>query len=293
MTSHRILTPDEVLPANADLPPTRGRRRRSSKRRRHRRRLLLALVAFVGVLAAVATFWNQDTPVRRFAKELTDIELALPPVASIPARRARTMYRYSVVPGGVYSRSELQVAVATDPVVAAHYQGFDVSRARLTRVDKPRAVHVSYRLGDKVYWTRDKIWLRAGEALLTDGEHQIRGRCGNRVSELIEGPPAMEEIPLEAFDAPIAEPPPGIAPLRGFDLMFVAVPEVQPTPMPFSEAPLPSTSISILPTPPPLVVETVTPDPPEIIGPVPEPGTLALLGSGAALLLARRLKRRV
>jgi hypothetical protein len=201
------------------------------------------------------------------------------------------MYRYSVVPGGAYSRSELETAVATDPVVAAHYADFDLARTHLTRVETPRLVHVSYRMGDTVYWSRQKVWLRRGEALLTDGAAQARGRCGNRVCDRTEGPFAPVEPPIADFDLPLVHLPAGIQPLRGFDLLFVEVPELPSQPLAVWDPLLPPQPITILGDPPRLFPEPPPPSPPEN-GEVPEPGTLLLLGTGASLIAARRWRQR-
>lgn len=96
----------------------------------------------------------------------------------------RRVYRYSVVPGGVVSRVELAQIVRADKVVAAHYASFEVDKARPVAVAKPRAVYVSYRKGDQVYWTAKKVMLAEGETVLTDGNSDIRGRCGNRISDV-------------------------------------------------------------------------------------------------------------
>jgi hypothetical protein len=60
-------------------------------------------------------------------------------------------------------------------------------------------VYVSYRKGDKVYWTAKKLQLAEGETLLSDGRSEIRGRCGNRISDLPQLPveargPSEEEL---------------------------------------------------------------------------------------------------
>lgn len=104
---------------------------------------------------------------------------------------ARRVYPYSIVPGGLQGRAELVQVVKDDKVVAAHYAGFAVHKARLRSVDKPRAVYVSYRKGEQVYWTSKKMMLAAGETLLSDGQHDIRARCGNRIAD-------TPQLPVEA-----------------------------------------------------------------------------------------------
>ena len=74
--------------------------------------------------------------------------------------------------------------MARDPVVAAHYVGFDLAKARFFRVQQARAVYVSYRRGDDVFWTSKKLCLAVGETLITDGHHISRTRCGNEISDL-------------------------------------------------------------------------------------------------------------
>ena len=95
----------------------------------------------------------------------------------------RPVYAYSVIPGGVASAKELQTALHQDPVVAKHYSDFQTKSAHIVRLARTRHVYVSYRLGDRIYWTRKKVTLHAGETLFTDGKHLARARCGNRISE--------------------------------------------------------------------------------------------------------------
>lgn len=97
---------------------------------------------------------------------------------------ARRIYPFSIIPGGVADADELARVIRTDAVVAAHYAGFDVANARAVTVTRPRAVYVSYRKGDQVYWTKKKLMLSPGETLLTDGKNEMRARCANRVSDV-------------------------------------------------------------------------------------------------------------
>jgi hypothetical protein len=256
---------------------------------RFRRRLFAVLAGLaLAAVAYVATARPRAVVVSTL--RAYDIPLATPVVASRPPAENRPRFRYSVIPGGVYSRAELSTALATDPVAAAHYVDFDLTRARVERVEQPRAVHVSYRVGDRVYWTRNKVWLRPGEALLSDGVLEARGRCGNLVSDEVMAPVGPEEPPVEALDLSLPVEPPGLPPLLAYDLMFAETPSVQPQFVPPLLEPVPSNPLTLLPPPAPLIVTEMPPMPP--IGPVPEPTTLALLGTGAALLAGRSWKRR-
>jgi len=118
---------------------------------------------------------------------------------------ARRVYPYSIVPGGLNGRAELVQAVMADKVVAAHYAGFDVHKASLRRVGKPRAVYVSYRKGEQVYWTSKKMMLAEGETLLSDGEHDIRARCGNRIADTPQLPVEVKGPSEQELDKPVEQ----------------------------------------------------------------------------------------
>lgn len=96
----------------------------------------------------------------------------------------RVVYPYSVIPGGVQNTMELTSAVMHDPVVAGHYSDFDIARAKLVRLDHDEVVHVSYRMNNMIYWTKRTYLLHKGEMLVSDGKHQARTRCGNRVGQV-------------------------------------------------------------------------------------------------------------
>jgi hypothetical protein len=116
----------------------------------------------------------------------------------------RPVYKYSVVPGGVRDVHELKWAAEHDPVVAAHYAGFDYDHARLVRLVLARTAYVSYRIGNKIYWTRRRISLKAGETLITDGKITARTRCANRVEEIPQQASSESEPPAEKFDEPVS-----------------------------------------------------------------------------------------
>jgi hypothetical protein len=122
---------------------------------------------------------------------------------------SRPVYPHSVIRGGAYSPAELVSALRTDPVVAAHYADFDRAQVRMTRAPASAAVYVSYRQGNRVYWTKRKLHLKAEEPLLSDGIHEARARCGNRISLTPQEPTRADEPEEPDFDipdTPLADP---------------------------------------------------------------------------------------
>lgn len=173
--------------------------RRLVSRARLRKRMTAVLVTgLVGATALFMMTWKPD-PIAAAGPAPALLALNDSVGAQPEQRVARRIYPYSVVPGGVSGQAELKRIIRTDSVVAAHYASFDVNKASAVVVDKPRAVHVSYRKGDKVYWTARKVMLAPGETLLSDGSNEMRARCANRISDQPQYPveahqPAMEEL---------------------------------------------------------------------------------------------------
>jgi hypothetical protein len=236
----------------------------------------------------------------------------------VPAGHSRPVFSYSVIAGGAESPQELRGAVAADPVVAQHYADFDIAKARRVTLDAPKLMYVSYRIGNKVFWTKHKLALRKGEAMLSDGRSMARTRCGNRVSVLpvrpnapaeptsseLDGPefPAIASSPyLAAYSAPVPALYSGpIQSPGGPGASFVPVAPFFPLPggggivgNKSSSTPPPGGGGGTPPpgggggTPPP---GGGTPPPP--VG-VPEPGTaiLVLIGLGAGAMRTRRKRK--
>jgi len=108
----------------------------------------------------------------------------------------RKIYRYSVVPGGVASAEDFERARRSDPVVAAHFADFG-KNTRMTTLQEDMYVYVSYRQGNKIYYTKKRHKVCKGEVVITDGKNFARARCANRLSRIFR-PPAL------AFDEPTA-----------------------------------------------------------------------------------------
>jgi hypothetical protein len=115
-------------------------------------------------------------------------------------RTLRAVFPYSVIPGGIRSAQELQRDISADPVVRAHYAGFDMSKAHMIRLQREQLVYVSYRIGNEVYWTKHRLKLAKNEAVITDGTHTARSRCGNRVSDTRVLPTSPKEPAVLAMD---------------------------------------------------------------------------------------------
>ncbi len=117
--------------------------------------------------------------------------------------KGRPVYPYSIVAGGVEDARELKWVAEHDPVVAAHYAGFDYDRARVVRLELAKTVYLSYRIGNHVYWTRRRVTLRKGEKLITDGKMTGRTRCANRVEEAPQQAVSAAEPSAAKLDEPM------------------------------------------------------------------------------------------
>jgi hypothetical protein len=294
------------------------------KRFRHHRRshgtkvngaIVVRSMGFL-LLVAVCVFairWisNAGSTYARQSNEKSSQSLSFSALAGlrpeqITSRNRRLVYPYSVVPGGVISSAELREAAAHDPVVAGHYANFDYHRARIVQVNKPQLVYLSYRRGNKVYWTHKQASLHPGEKLLTDGRTTARTRCANQVSVLPKAETSPEEPTLAELERPdavasgttefpnphstLAEIDPGVpgtpgssggfGPPSGFVPMPIAGPgggTNGTTPPPSTGGGGGCTEGNCNPPPPP--------------APVPEPGTLLLVASGAVAIVARLRSR--
>jgi hypothetical protein len=193
----------------------RRRSRRHSRNRRIRRWLaVVAIGACAAVLSSVALQYlspslfraQRPAPPSFQQAELSRSRvITLNQVLSEQAQLAtdRPVYPYSLVPGGVEDAKELKWVAEHDPVVAAHYAGFDYDHARVVRLTLARTAYLSYRIGNRIYWTRHRVTLHKGEKIITDGRMAARGRCANRVEELPQQAASPAEPPVEKFDQPV------------------------------------------------------------------------------------------
>jgi hypothetical protein len=176
-----------------------------------------------------------------------------------------------------------------------------VANARVVPLDREESVYVAYRIGNDVFWTKRTFTLHKGETVITDGTHEARARCGNRISVTPQAPissreptpGAFETAPdhenFEVINAPINSslsllPLPNSVPVEKYlagaqDETYLA-PVIPPIWWAQSSAP-------IIPVGPPRSHPPVVAPPPPV--PVPESSTmlLLLLGLSACLLIRK------
>ena len=269
-----------------------------------RRRLgALAIVILEGVLVSAALPYNyghgpRSSTIRNIPAASTQAPADRDLTAAAPelVQTDRALYPYSVIPGGVKNSGELRNAVAHDDVVARHYSDFDISKARVARLSEARSVFVSYRVGSRIFWTKNKLTIPAGETVVTDGEHTARTRCGNRLSEVPVGPVLKEEpspvameipadgglmaAPEELAEIPLAVPPTTSIVVPEHAPGSIFIPPVVPI-VPFSSS---SFTQGVPPaTPPP---------PPQPPISTPEPSDFLMLSAGFACIWLLRRKAR-
>jgi hypothetical protein len=127
-------------------------------------------------------------------------------VGVAPAQKPKQkVFPWSVVSGGVDSATAMRAAMQEDPVVEAHYAGLNPAFFQAEVLPAKRQGYVSYRIRDKIYWTRKKVTLQTGETVLSDGQFLVRGRCGNLISATPREPvaPAAMEPEEPAMDQPV------------------------------------------------------------------------------------------
>jgi len=202
----------------------------------------------------------------------------------------RAVFPYSVIPGGVHSARELVDAVQNDALIAQHYSDFRVGTALVIRLKKDRQAYVSYRLGDRIYWTRNKVQLHAGEMLLSDGKSLARGRCGNRVSDSPKLPVSPKEPPDRTMSMPVfvPDPMPLGFPVGGVPVTATVFPPHNPAPPPSSNGPqggpFPPFFPPVFPGGRGSPTTPLGPPPPPPIVVTPEPASVLLVFLGLACL---------
>jgi hypothetical protein len=283
--------------------------------------LIFGFCAFLPVIA-LHEYQRRSLTSHSIKANVTTQGAVIPPAL----RSLRPNYPYSVVPGGVYSTDELRAAIQKDSLVREHYSDFDLRSARLLKLTEDQYEYASFRLGNRIFWTRNKLRIPKGEVLVSDGNSYARTRCGNRLSDvpnsnttslqppdhLLSLPPFSPElVPQLSFSDPPPTPDAPVLPLKPPQLgLFLPTAVAPPLQTAANWPPLqrPTSAVSVS-TPPyattPLVQSypggpggfpvppVFPPTTPPTVPPVPEPGTIYLFGAGllVSVLLLRAMSR--
>lgn len=132
------------------------------------------------------------------------------------------IFPYSVIPGGIQTAEGFQKEVETDAFVKEHYKDFNFSKAYFL-LSTGETFHASYRMNNKIYWTKNKVNIPKGEFLCSDGFYLIRARCGNRLAKIPLGAIHPREPNLE--DEENINPSGGISNFKEPELVEVEIPK--------------------------------------------------------------------
>ncbi len=214
-----------------------------ARRTRYRKlsTILTGLIALL--LTAVVSFflgWQRASSVQRQAA--SQPATPAPTGPGTPAEPSRKVYPYSIVSGGLGSQNELHAAVQQDAVVRGHYAELRLANFRPHVLPADHQGYVSYRIRDRVFWSRRLMTIKKGETVLTDGKVMLRGRCGNRISS----------VPMEPTAPPTLEPPEDLldTPQESRRLNWIPpVPTPSPLPTELVFPPEETQIATLLPTP--------------------------------------------
>jgi hypothetical protein len=277
--------------------------------------VLIGLLSITSSLIAAAVVSHRTLPWRH----RVDVETRLPATKSpvifetsmLVEQVSRKVYPYSIVPGGADTLDEAKRAMS-DPAVADHYANVDFNKLQQVKLTQNLSGYVSYRFGEKIYWTAKTLTLRAGETVFTDGVHIVRGRCLNCYSEHPMLPVRPNEPTEQVLDTPVEMPVIAYSfPKLPVEVLALPPPPEELTPtVPIFPPAVPSTPgksgggiwFPLIPIIPPIhrhpgqTPTTPVPTPP--VGPpvaiVPEPSYgWVLVGGFLAMALTYGLRRRV
>lgn len=155
-------------------------RKRSHPRSGIRLKTLLIVMTTLSVLAFSALVVTVSLHLIRHRTHVSILSSPQPPQHN---KVPRTVYPYSIVPGGVYGPEDVAQAIRRLPLARDHYKEINSENLVSVRMPRPLRAFVSYRKNGRIFWTKHQVQIARGELVLTDGKHMIRGRCGNRIEE--------------------------------------------------------------------------------------------------------------
>lgn len=177
---------------------------------------------------------------------------------------------HAVVCGGLLS--DHLAEKMNNPVVKSLYER--LGKVQYTKTDRAFFAYDSYRIGNKIYWTKNPRFIPAGEPILSDGVWAVLVRCGNLIALQPQEPTLNAPEPADLYPPAPTDP---------------AAPVITETVPPSIYAP---TTFDMKPPQPPVLtpdcLSCVTfeiPIPPPVNTPEPPVGLMALCGFFALAVL--------
>lgn len=191
--------------------------------------VLVGLLGLSSSLIAAAVLTRQTVPWTRRLNLESRLASSQRPViyevTMVLEQATRKVYPYSIVPAGAQNLEEAKRAMS-DPAIEVNYANIDFARLKQVKLPENLSGYVSYRWGEKIYWTSKKLTLRAGETVFTDGVHLVRGRCLNCYSATPMLPIRPNEPTEKVLDTPVEMP----VMAYSFPKLPVETPELPPSP---------------------------------------------------------------
>lgn len=132
---------------------------------------------------------------------------------------------HAVTCGGVKGIEDLHKLMSSSTFAAGAYGKFDFHSARVTTLPSDVWTYVSYRIGDKLYYTKKPRLVKKGEPILEDANGMvILMRCGN-VLELGPQPEINDYEPGDIYP-PAVEGLPAGPPVETTELIPPSIPTV-------------------------------------------------------------------
>jgi hypothetical protein len=162
------------------------------------KKILLLVLVIVVIWAVVVSL--HDRPQHLISAAALPVN-HFQPVTEQQAEEAVTV-GHPVIQGGIHTLADLRAALKKYPDL---YRDFDVAHAHVIRLDHALLAYLSFRIGDKILWTRKAVLIREGSEVWTDDNgHFVKVACGNSFLVVPES-----ELPLDysTIDAPETVPP--------------------------------------------------------------------------------------
>lgn len=264
----------------------------------------LVVLALVAIAIMVQSFLAKE----KVVSQVPPVKLAMVTIEEPTEANSEIDGKYYGLckKNSVQSVDDFRAVVSKDPVLNAHFAGFNWETARIGKQENAVWTYVSYRKDEIIRRTSNAVRLPKGDEYVTDGSRVVRTFCCN---DYVEAPPprqvSMAAPPTERVDAPSRRAAKSGSPIQNLSPLpsVVDPPKVsasptveespsviaesfanQPNPVPLPPYPsgLPyrnySTSKGKHPYAPPTAV--------------PEPGTFLLMGAGVAAFSLVHLLRR-